>query len=339
MILLLFFLSMFSINAMADEEEAFKYGTYNAQMKNVEDDTVFSSKLNNLPMEHKKYIPPAEEESIQILNYDEYNPKHRQATQKELARLRKHYRHVSLKEKVPQLSYIAFRYIYALPTVVNDYQNKVSGSTVIQKAAIEVFNTISSANGTQLLLDQRSFGLGLAYGKRLSRRTASEWEVVFYQKSFVSSNTSKDGIVVTYQYTDATGVPQNGEIKYNNVEYIQRNLALTYSRHLEFLSFFGESSSDKIVKLVPYVTLGGGAISRWNFLRFSSGTLGTSASATDLTTNEEMFKFMPAFVYGLGLKYQFTQSLHFDAQFKSIQPINDINVQNYIVSAGLRIYF
>jgi len=322
-----------------DEEEAFKYGTYNAQMKNVEDDTVFSSKLNNLPMEHKQYIPPAEEESIQILNYDEYNPKHRQATQKELARLRKHYRHVSLKEKVPQLSYIAFRYIYALPTVVNNYQSKITGSTIFQKAAIEVFNTISSANGTQLLLDQRSFGLGAAYGKRLSRRATSEWEVVFYQKSFVHSDTSTTGIVIDYDYTDATGVAQVEKRKYNNVEYIQRNLALTYSRHLEFLSFFGESSSDKIVKLVPYVTLGGGAISRWNFLRFSSGTLGTSASATDLTTNEEMFKFMPAFVYGVGLKYQFTQSLHFDAQFKSIQPINDINVQNYIVSAGLRIYF
>ena len=325
---------------MADEEEAFKYGTYNAQMKNVEDDTVFSSKLNNLPMEHKQYIPPAEEESIQILNYDEYNPKHRQATQKELARLRKYYRHVSLKEKVPQLSYIAFRYIYALPTVVNNYQSKITGSTVIQKAAIDTFNTISSANGSQLLLDQRSFGLGLAYGKRLSRRTASEWEVMFYQKSFVHSDNSSTGIPVDYPYTDATGAPQVGTIKYNNVEYIQRNFALTYSRHLEFLSFFGESSSDKIKKLAPYVTLGGGAISRWNFLRFSAGTLGTtSAMATDLTTNEEMFKFMPAFVYGVGLKYQFTQSLHFDAQFKSTQPINDINVQNYIVSAGLRIYF
>ena len=341
MILILFFLSFFPLNAIADDqEEAFKYGTYNAQMKVRSDESVFSSKLNNLPMEHKKYVEPIKEEKIQILDYDEYNPKHRQATQEELARLRQHYRHVSLKEKVPQLSYIAFRYIYALPTVVNDYQNKVSGSTVVQKAAIDVFNAISAANQNQLLLDQRSFGLGASYGKRLSKRTASEWEIMFYQKSFIHSDNTSTGIAVNYDYTDATGAPQVGTIMYNNVEYIQRNLALTYSRHLEFLSFFGESSSDKIAKFVPYATLGVGTISRWNFLRFSSGILGTtSAMATDLTTNEEMFKFMPAFVYGVGLKYQFTQSLHFDAQFKSTQPINDINIQNYIALAGLRIYF
>lgn len=341
MILLLFFLSIFSINAMADdEEEAFKYGTYNAQIKSTSGEGVFSSKLNNLPMEHKQYIPPEDSEKIEILNYDEYNPKHQQATQEELARLRKHYRHVSLKEQVPQLSYIAFRYIYALPTVVNDYQSKVSGSTAIQKAAIDAFSAITSANKNQLLLDQRSVGFGAAYGRRLSKRTASEWEVVFYQKSFVHSDSSSTGIVINYDYTDATGNAQVGTIRYNNVEYIQRNLALTYSRNLDFLSFFGESSNDRIAKFVPYATLGGGVISRWNFLRFSSGRLGTtSATAEDLTTNEAMFSFMPAFVYGVGLRYQFTEYLHFDAQIKSTQPINDINVQNYIASGGVRIYF
>ncbi len=341
MILLLFFLSLFSINAIADdEEEAFKYGTYNAQIKSTSGEGVFSSKLNNLPMEHKQYIPPEDSEKIEILNYDEYNPRHQQATQEELARLRKHYRHVSLKEQVPQLSYIAFRYIYALPTVVNNYQSKVSGSTVLQKAGIAAFNAITSANGNQLLLDQRSVGLGASYGKRLSKRTSSEWEVMFYQKSFTHSDNSANGIAVNYDYTDATGNAQVGTIRYNNVEYIQRNLAFTYSRNLDFLNFFGESSNDRIAKFVPYATLGGGLISRWNFLRFSLGTLGTSsATADNLTTDEEMFKFMPAFVYGVGLRYQFTESLHFDAQFKSTQPINDINIQNYIASGGVRIYF
>ena len=341
MILILFFLSLFSINAMADEqEEAFKYGTYNAQMQDESGESVFSSKLHRIQNEHKRYVPSLEQDKIEILNYDEYNPKHRQATQDEITRLRKHYRHVSLKNKAPQLSYIAFRYIYALPSVVNDYQEKISGSTIIQKAAINIFNSISSANGNQLLLDQRSFGIGGAYGKRLSSRVASEWEVMFYQKSFIHSDTSTTGIVVNYDYTDATGEPQVATLKYNNVEYIQRNIAFIYSRHLEFLNFFGEASSDKVARFVPYVTLGGGAISRWNFLRFSAGALGTTSStATDLTTNEAMFSVMPAFVYGIGLKYAFTEYLHLDAQLKSTQPINDINIQNYIASGGLRIYF
>ena len=328
---------------MAEENassEAFKYGTYNARAK-VRNSESLPSQVNDLPMEHQKYIPPQDEAGkIDVLNYDEYSPKHQKATQAEIERLRKHYRHVALKDQVPQLHYIAFKYIYALPTVVNDYQEKVSGSTTIQKAAIDVFNTISVQNVNQLLLDKRSFGIGGSYGRQLSKSVSSEWEVAFYQKTFTHTDSSLTGIAVSYDYTDAAGNPQVGTLKYTNVEYIQRNLALTYSRHIEFINFFGESSSEKISKFVPYVTIGGGAISRWNFLRFSLDALGTTSSAiADLTTDESIFSFMPAFVYGLGLRYKMTSYLSFDAQFKSIQPVNDINFQNYAIFTGLRIYF
>lgn len=324
-----------------ENKDAFKYGTYNAQMKLPTDGEVFTSKKTTLPIEHKKYVEPVNEmENLEIVNYDEYNPEHQKEVKVIVEKLRQNYRHVALKDQVPQLSYVEFKYLYALPTVVNNYQSKVVGSTTIQKSAIEVFNSITANNGTQLLLDKRSFGLGGSYGRVLSKRATSEWEVVFYQKAFSQTDSSTTGISVNYDYTDSSGAPQVGTLKYTNVEYIQRNIALTYSRHLAFLNFFGESSSARVSKLVPYIIFGGGAISRWNFLRFSTGALGTTSSAvSDLTTDESMFGFMPAFVYGLGVRYALTDTLQINGQFKSTQPINDINIQNYVVYTGLRIYF
>ncbi len=319
------------------EDDAFKYGTYNSQMQSPEGASF--SGVNNLPALHKKYIPRGVEQEVKILDYDQYNPKHQNATKDELTMLRKYYRHVNLKNKIPQMSYISFRYLYALPTIVQDYQNKISGSTVVQNAAIEVFNTISASNNGKLLLDKRSFGISASYGKKLSARTHSEWEILFYQKSFIHSDSTANGIPISYDYIDSTGATQTTTLQYNNVEYIQRNFAVLYSRHFEFLSFFGESSSDKIRRFIPYVTIGGGAISRWNYLRFSAGTLGTSSVAQDLTTKESMFNFMPAFIFGGGIRYRVTETIYFDGQIKSIQPTNDINFQNYIASIGLRIYF
>ena len=339
-----FFLLLFlmvSCFAFADDynvqdDEGFKYGTHNA-LNGRDSHWRADYKKSVLPEKYKKYFPKIMNDDVEILNYDEYNPEHQKATQRELDRLRKYYRHVQLKNKVPQLSYIALKYIYAMPTSVNGYIDKLSGSTIVQNTAIDTFKQMSSG-ANSLLLDERSLGFGVSYGRRLSLRTHSEWDVMFYQKSFVYIEPSSAGIVIQYNYTNADGKEQKVVSSYRNLEYIQRNFAVIYSRQYDFINFFDGKVSDGLVKFAPYVTVGVGGISRWNFLRLSSGELGSS-NGQDLQTNEQMFNFMPVVALGGGIKWKVSDAVYLDGQLKSIQPMNDINFSNYIVSGGLRVYF
>jgi hypothetical protein len=261
------------------------------------------------------------------------------ASDSDMSIIKDYYRHLNVNNKVALKRYVAINFLYAPRTTVNGAKDKLVGGTDFRNAAIDAFIQ-KYATSTSLTLSRLNVGGSLVYGWISGPHSRREIEVLFLQSSYANTTTTTS--VPSTTTTTAAALSFTTSINgisttysYSNVEYIQRNISVHYNFYYEL----GDVLS-KDVKFRPFIMLGIGATTRVNFLRLSNGTLGVGGGITDITTSQRYFQnIRPSLNIGVGLAYKTSESFDFTFKAQSIQPYEDLNFGNYMLSMGIRFLF
>jgi hypothetical protein len=285
-------------------------------------------------------IEPKVLKNTPVFPVDQIDYTKQRASKQEIALIKQYYKHPSITDKVQASKYIAIGFIYTMPTRVTNARNGLSGSTPITQAVISDFNKNHSSN---VILNKRPFGFGLAFGSQVSYSVKREFEFIFYQASYLYNNSNP---MATNQ-TDASKLKiiykENGvdiTALFDNAEYIRRNISFHYNLQKDFNNFFSDNSDAFLNKVIPFIIGGIGLTSRVSMIRVSNGILGNGNGIDDIMTTVNYLRIMPSVNLGIGIRYKINDTFAFNLKINTIQVVNDINLSgNYIMQGGFVVFF